>query len=117
MYKCPIFQVADIIGKKWSIVVIQEVALNGSKGFNAIHHRMEKVSPKLLSQRLKDLEKFGIITKKILAGEMPVRTSYSLTKQGKELQEIITSLRKWYAKHNPNLEGCERRECVKCPLY
>ena len=53
MYKCPVFQAADLIGKKWSIVVVQEVALNGKKGFNAIHKRMGKISPKVAGYKIK----------------------------------------------------------------
>ena len=117
MYNCPVFQVADIIGKKWAIVVIQEVSLNGEKGFNAIFNRMSKISPKLLSGRLSDLQKAGIIEKKIHAQVMPVRTSYSLTQKGIELNEIITQMRRWHVKYHPVSIECERRECVKCPLY
>jgi DNA-binding HxlR family transcriptional regulator len=117
MYKCPVFQVADLVGKRWTIVVIQEIALNGTKGFNAIHSRMKNVSPKLLSARLKELKNAGIISKKILANEMPARTSYSLTEKGKELNKIITDLRKWQARHTAGLENCERKECVSCHLY
>ena len=115
--KCPIFQAADLIGKKWTIVIIQEAALNGKRGFNAILDRMGKISPKLLSKRLKELEEKGILQKKIFTNGVPFRTSYNLTEKGKELQEIITFLRKWQVKYNPATEGCDRRECVKCPLY
>jgi len=113
MNKCPIFQIADLVGKEWTIVIIQEVALNGEKGFNAILNRMRKISPKLLSKRLKELEESGIIEKKVFANVAPFRTSYKLTKKGKELQEIITFLKKWQIKYNPDIQGCGRRECVK----
>jgi len=117
MDKCPIFQIADLIGKKWTIVIIQEVALNGKKGFNAIFNRMRIISPKLLSKRLKELEEKGILEKKVFTNVAPFRTSYKLTEKGKELQETITSLKKWQIKYNPLIQGCGRRECVKCPLY
>lgn len=117
MYKCPVFQVADLIGKRWMIVVIQEVALNGEKGFNAIYRRMDKISPKLLSARLRELEKIGAIIRKVLADKAPLRTSYSLTEKGRELNEVLTLLKRWQSKYSPGIIGCERKECVKCPLY
>ena len=117
MHKCPVFEVAGLLGKRWTIVVIQEIALNGAKGFNAMRSRMAKISPKLLSARLKELEKAGIAERKVVADEMPLRTSYTLTEKGKELGRIITELRKWQARHNPGMEGCERKECVSCHLY
>ena len=54
MYKCQLFQVADLLGKKWTIVIIQEVALNGCKGFNAVFNKLKGISPKILSKRLKE---------------------------------------------------------------
>ncbi len=116
MASCPVFKVADLVGKKWTIVIVQEVALNGEKGFNAIFRRMKKVSPKLLAKRLKELEKAGIVEKKIFANKIPVRTSYKLTKKGKELEQIINRLKMWEMKYVSGL-GCNRKECVNCPLY
>jgi len=115
--RCPIFQVADTIGKKWTIVIIQEVSLNGKKGFNAILQRMGKISPKVLSSRLKDLEQKGVIAKKIVTDKMPVRTSYTLTTKGKELHEIITLLKIWNNKYDKTNLECDKTECVNCPLY
>ena len=116
MASCPIFKVADIIGKKWTIVIVQEVSINGKNGFNAMFRRMRKISPKLLSKRLKELEETGIIKKEIFAKDMPVRTSYKLTKKGKELGNIIRSLKIWGAKYEGR-PGCDRKQCVDCPLY
>jgi len=117
MHKCPVFRVADLVGKKWAIVVIQEVALNGENGFNAIRKRMASISPKLLSQRLKNLETNGILKKRIITEKTPFKTEYKLTDKGRELNDIITLMRKWQVRHNPEIKGCESRECVRCPLY
>ncbi len=113
--KCPIFNVADIIGKKWSIVVIQEVFLHGDKGFNFILNRTG-ISPKMLSQRLKDLESEDIAERKVDATKIPIKTSYSLTQKGKELYSIIESMKKWNSKHSKTPD-CSGKECVKCSLY
>ncbi|MBS3131034.1 helix-turn-helix transcriptional regulator [Candidatus Woesearchaeota archaeon] len=117
MYSCPIFRLSDIVGKRWTIPIIQEVGLNGKNGFNAIHRRMKKMSPRLLSTRLKELENEGIIERKVVVSEIPIRTSYTLTEKGKELQQLINKMRRWYSKYHPELEGCDRRECVNCHLY
>lgn len=116
MAKCPVFNVADLVGKKWTIVAMQEVALNGDKGFNAIYGRMGKISPKILSRRLKDLEAKGIIAKKIISDEIPVKTRYWLTEKGKALQEVVGALREWTIKYNEEKFECNG-ECVKCSLY
>ncbi len=118
MAECPVFHSADLIGKKWTVVLMQEIRLNGDKGFNAISRRMGKISPKLLSQRLKDLEDAGVIKKETSDGKAPLRTSYRLTKKGEELNRIIADLKKWNVKyHNRSDLDCFKKDCVKCALY
>ena len=114
---CPIFQVADLVGKKWTIVIIQEVALNGERGFNHILRRMGKISPKLLSGRLKELEEKGILKKSIIADSIPVKTSYRLTKKGRDLQDLIDLLKAWHSKYDPDFDASCSQECVSCTLY
>jgi DNA-binding HxlR family transcriptional regulator len=117
MQHCPVFETAHLLGKKWMIVLLQEVALHGDKGFNHIHKRMARVSPKIISQRLRELEKAGLIERKVIGGTLPERTSYSLTEKGKELYGISLAFRKWQSKYHPEIEGCEERECAKCTFY
>jgi len=115
--KCSVLEVADIIGKKWTLVVIQEIFLNGEKGFNYIFKRMGKISPKVLSKRLKELEEGGLVKKSILANKIPVRTLYKLTKKGEDLQKIINSLKDWTAKYSKSYKNCKDSQCSECPLY
>lgn len=112
---CPVFKVAGLVGKKWTIVVVQEVALSGDKGFNAIKRRMRKISPKLLSRRLRELEAEGIIEKSVAGYGANARTSYRLTMKGEELQKIISLLKEWHSANTG--KACPERECVKCELY
>ena len=117
MSKCPTFQVVGILGKKWTVVLIQEVALNGENGFNAIFKRMKKISPKILSQRLKELENISIIEKVLINEKLPVRTKYKLTAKGKELQSIIESIKGCNIRYSDHQIECYKKECVKCLLY
>lgn len=117
MQQCPVFETAHLFGKKWMIALLQEVAVGGEKGFNHIQKRMGRISPKIISQRLKELEKAGLIERTVIKGILPPRTSYSLTAKGGELHEISLMFRKWQSKHSPGIQGCEERECVKCPHY
>jgi DNA-binding HxlR family transcriptional regulator len=117
MAKCALSDLANLVGKKWTFVVLQEIELNGGRGFNHILRRMGSISPKLLSQRLRELEKKGIIEKKVLAEKMPVRTVYRITRRGRDLREIVTSMQKWNIKYGFSKPGCSGRECVSCSLY
>ena len=63
---------------------------------------LEKISPKTLSDRLKELENFGLIKKKIYA-EIPPRVEYSLTQDGIELKRSLFPLIKWVANREKKL--------------
>ena len=98
-------EVAGLVGKKWTIPIISKVASHGKHGFNGILRGIEGLSPKLLSQRLKELEKIGILEKELITKEMPIRTKYRLTERGRELMGIIGELNLWnikYSKKNFN---------------
>lgn len=114
--KCPIFQSADLIGKKWTIVLLQEISANGDKGFNYIFRRLKKISPKILSRRLQEMERSGIIRRDISKKEVPLRAKYTLTEKGAELQGIIGKLREWQIKYSKEKFECNE-ECVSCQLY
>ena len=117
MSKCPVFQSAEIIGKKWTIVLMQEIALNGDKGFNFISKRMKEITPKILSTRLRELEEKGIIKKGLINKQIPNRSKYTLTDKGKELQNIIESLKVWAIKHSKVELECNVKKCVDCDFY
>lgn len=116
MNECPVFDVTSILGKKWTIPLIQEVDLNGEKGFNFVLSRMNKITPKILSNRLKELEDRGIIEKKMV-NEGIFRSKYALTQKGKELQEIINSIKLWNMKYSDKELECSDKECIECDLY
>ena len=117
MSECPVFKSADIIGKKWTIALLQEIALNGKKGFNIIFKRMGKISPKILAKRLKELEDEGVIKREYIIKEKPIRAIYILTEKGNELLKIIQSLKIWNVKYSNVPIDCQNRECVNCELY
>lgn len=120
MDKCNVFQAANMVGRKWMMVVLQEISLNGNKGFNFILKRMGKISPKILSSRLKELETNGLV-KKSIVNNKPLKTRYELTQKGKDFHNIIRNIKQWNAKYSSNYSSniveCDRRECVRCELY
>ena len=83
--ECPMLIGSHELGKKWTVPLIEEIYFKKKAKFNDISRSL-KISPKILSQRLNELEKLGII-KKIDAENDKI--GYELTKKGKELQKII----------------------------
>ena len=90
---CPrLSKAMELIGKRWTALIIYQL-LDGPKRFNAIEHSLP-ISGRLLSERLKELEKEEIVFRKIYS-EVPVRVEYSLTEKGKALESAVREIEKW----------------------
>nr|MDO8081034.1 helix-turn-helix domain-containing protein [Candidatus Freyarchaeota archaeon] len=100
---CPIEGVINIIGKKWALLIIATIGNNKKLRFNKIMENLGNISPKALADKLKELEKAGLIKKEIFA-EVPPRVEYSLTQDGIELRDSMVPLMEWASK----------RENIKC---
>ncbi|MEO8609467.1 MAG: helix-turn-helix domain-containing protein [Chloroflexota bacterium] len=90
---CPIEQTVTILEGKWTLLILRELFI-GTKRFGELRTALPGVSPKTLAERLRILEKQGIIERTIYA-EVPPRVEYSLTKLGRTLNPIIEALREW----------------------
>ena len=83
---CPVDRTLSLINKKWSIQIIRDIFF-GKKHFKEFKEGKD-ISNKVLSSCLADLEKNGLIEKKLL-NTKPVSTEYSLTDYGKSMNKII----------------------------
>lgn len=115
MELCPVFSAADLVGKKWTIVILEEISLGNGAGFNKIFTRMKKISPKQLSKRLKELENEGLIEKRVVK-KIPVRTSYVLTKKGEDFYKLVIGMKKWNENYSENI-NCSKTVCSNCSRY
>lgn len=88
---CPVFNTFNIIGKKFSILILRNMIYNGHKRFNEFLNTIEEINPKTLSIRLKEMEGDGLITRRVY-NETPIRIEYELTQKGKELQPILEQM-------------------------
>lgn len=95
--ECPITGIMAKLSKKWTLIILNELSINGKKRFNELLENAEGVSARTLSKRLKELEKAGIITKKSFK-EIPPRVEYALTSAGKDLIKCFRYLNKWSVK-------------------
>jgi DNA-binding HxlR family transcriptional regulator len=82
-----------IIGSKWTVLILRELC-EGTKRFGELQRSLPGISPKTLSVRLDELEKNGIIKRRIYR-EIPLHVEYSLTPRGESLREIIGKMREW----------------------
>ena len=91
---CPYYHEAvELLGKRWTGAIVH-VLLVGRMRFSEIAQAIPQISDRLLSMRLKELESFGIIARRV-SDEAPVRVEYELTPKGKALGPTVTELRRW----------------------
>lgn len=90
---CPVETTLMLIGNKWKVLIIRDL-LTGTKRFGELKKSIGKVSQKVLTTQLRDMEEDGLISRKIYA-EVPPRVEYSLTELGKSLQPILNAMLQW----------------------
>lgn len=91
---CPKFEKTfQILGKKWSGLII-EVLLLGNRRFKEISEEIKGVSDRVLVERLKELEEEGIVLRTEFS-HGPVKVIYSLTKKGKDLNDVMKEIQRW----------------------
>jgi DNA-binding HxlR family transcriptional regulator len=95
--KCDVVGLWEILGKRWSLHILKNLSTNGTVRFNELKRLIPEISSTVLSQRLLELEREGLISKKICS-EFPVRVEYSLTHRTKELETILKQLSVWISK-------------------
>ncbi|AJA49013.1 transcriptional regulator, HxlR family [Clostridium pasteurianum DSM 525 = ATCC 6013] len=91
---CPIELAINIIGSKWTSLIIRDLLIDKTVRFGDFLKSLEGISPKTLSLRLKELEKKEIVTRTVYP-EIPPHVEYSLTCKGKALEPIFLELKKW----------------------
>jgi DNA-binding HxlR family transcriptional regulator len=87
---CPIAKAMELLDERWTLLVVSEL-LRGSVHFNELRRGLPKMSPALLSKRLKSLSRAGVVERTEIDG----RTSYSLTPCGQELAGVVDALGAW----------------------
>jgi DNA-binding HxlR family transcriptional regulator len=102
---CPIASTLDIVGDKWSLLIVRDMLLQGKKTFKEFSVSPEKIAPGILSSRLKWLEENELITKQKLPDNQK-ENIYLLTEKGIELAPIITEIILWSDK-NLRLQNTE----------
>ena len=91
---CPIRNVISRFSGKWAMLVLCVLSVNEKTRFNAIGKAIPDISPKVLSETLKNLEADGLVHREIYA-EIPPKVEYSLTDLGKSLMPHLSGLIEW----------------------
>lgn len=95
---CPISPAADLIFSKWTSAVLWTLDRHGRLRFTELRRAMPAITSKVLAQRLRQLERDGLVTREYHA-EMPPRVEYELTELARSLTPIFVSLGDWSDRH------------------
>ena len=93
-YNCPMEMTLDLIGGKWKALILWHLAMDGTLRFGELRRLFPKVTQKMLTQQLRELEGDGLVNRDVHA-VVPPRVDYSLTATGKSLEPILTALNRW----------------------
>jgi DNA-binding HxlR family transcriptional regulator len=95
---CPVAKAMELLDERWTLLVVREL-LQGSAHFNDLRRGVPKMSPALLSKRLKSLTRAGLVERTEVGG----RSTYSLTECGRELSGVVDALGAWGVRWIGNL--------------
>lgn len=118
MTDCTIYNTLDIVGKKWSLLILLELYKGETKEkrFNELKRGLDGITPKILSLRLSELEEEGLIRKKIDNTTVPIKCEYSLTESGEDFIHIIQEIKAWGLKWKFDNPTCAGTFCKQCTL-
>ncbi|PTA67630.1 transcriptional regulator [Deinococcus arcticus] len=111
--ECGVERTMQVIGGKWTTLILRDL-LGGTRRFSDLKRTLGRVSPKTLTERLRQLEAQGLVTRTVYA-EVPPRVEYALTEQGQSLGEIIAAMARWGSRWTPPA-GAEVPEAASAPL-
>ena len=115
---CTVYKTMDYISKKWTLLILLEIykGTESKKRYSEIKNKMPDITPKVLSARLKELEKEGLLKKHIDASSFPVKSEYELTKIGIDFISIIKDIKSWALRWKIHNKVCEQLDCKECDL-
>lgn len=104
---CPSRQVLELIADKWTVLVIYTIA-GGVQRYEQIRRTISGISKKMLTQTLRDLERNGLVARKVYA-VVPPKVEYTLTPLGQTLVETLRGVCSWAEAHIEEVELAQKR--------
>lgn len=90
---CPVETTLTLISDRWKVLILRDL-LEGTKRFGELKKSIGQVSQKVLTANLRDMERNGLLTRKVYA-EVPPRVEYTLTPLGESLKPVLDAMKLW----------------------
>lgn len=94
LYPCSVSLAMDLVGGKWKTVILYHLK-DGGKRYSELRKELFSVTEMTLSLQLKQLEKDGLISRKVFGEKPPIRVEYSLTEFGKTFIPVLEAITNW----------------------
>lgn len=95
---CAITAALDVLGGKWKVFILSHLAQHGTLRFGELQRLIPRVTQKMLTQQLRELEDAGLVHRQVFA-QVPPRVEYRLTTHGLTLRPVLAALRDWGTLH------------------
>ncbi|MFI6925177.1 winged helix-turn-helix transcriptional regulator [Nonomuraea spiralis] len=105
---CPIFPVIDVVFSRWTTPILWSLHTFGRHRFVELERRIEGISPKVLTQRLRQLERDGLVVR-TYHPEVPPRVEYEITELGHSLAPLFAYVAEWGTANLEQVERARRR--------
>ena len=91
---CPVARTLDIVGERWTLLILRDFFLHGSRRYQDLEDSLAGIAPNTLAARLKTLEDAGFAERKLYS-DSPPRLEYHLTGKGKSFGPVMRAMREW----------------------
>ncbi|MEU8717202.1 helix-turn-helix domain-containing protein [Streptomyces sp. NPDC048663] len=105
---CPVSPVVDIVFSRWTTPILWSLHTFGRQRFVQLERRIKGITPKVLTQRLRQLERDGLVVR-TYHPEVPPRVEYEISDLGATLAPLFAHLADWSAGHLDDVEAARRR--------
>lgn len=115
---CTVYKTMDFLGKRWTLLILLELykGREATRRFSELKGKLPDITPKMLSSRLKELEREGMIDHTVDDSTQPPKSMYTLTKSGMEFMAVIGEIKSWALRWKFEDPVCESLECKDCQL-
>ena len=97
-YSCPVSKTIELISGRWKLIILYMIE-HGINRFGALQKKMPKISKKVLTEQLRDLERQGLINRNVKVSKHPQEVIYCLTERGSSLRELVDQIFTWGMVH------------------
>lgn len=104
---CPAYITLHVIGGKWKMIIIYHL-WKDTQRFSELKRAIPGITQRMLSQQLRELERDGVISRKVYA-QVPPRVEYSLTEFGRTLEPVLKNMIKWGEEHERRVNDHTRQ--------